>query len=200
MRNIEEYRFTRLLLVAAIPACLLLVAACAGRRGMESPDDSIPPNGRSSFDFIYNSPSLDTEPPEDQELRPPVIAEELALPLFPPQALSGGAGPSTVAVRILVDTEGRVAEVADSPRLPSTPGPFADDFRRAVEDALAEWHFRPAQWRRYEPGEDLDGDGVADYRRVVESRVVTFYLDVRFDFEIVDGRGRVRSEQAPDKG
>ncbi len=111
-------------------------------------------------------------------------------------AVSAGAGPVIVAVRIMVDTEGIVAEVADSPRLASTPGPFAADFRLAVDEVLAQWRFRPAEWRRYEPGEDLDGDGVADYRRVVESRVVTFYLDVRFDFEIVAGHGRVTSEHS----
>jgi hypothetical protein len=175
---------------------LLLALGCAGRQAPEPPHESPPSRGLSSFDFIYNGASVDTTPPADQELRPPVIAEELALPLYPPEALSGGADPATVAVRILVDNEGRVAEVADSPRLPSTPGPFAPHFRRSVEDVLDSWKFWPAQWRRYEPGEDLDGDGVADYRRVVESRVVTFYLDVRFDFEIVDGRGRVRSDHS----
>jgi hypothetical protein len=194
----EENRLiTRLVLPAAVSACLLLACGCAGRRGPESPDETAPPRGQSSFDFLGDAASSDTIPPEDQDLRAPMIAEVLAQPVYPPQALIAGAGPAVVAVRILVDTRGRVAEVADSPRLASSPGPFAADFRRAVEDVLTEWRFVPAVWRRYEPGEDLDGDGVADYRRVVEHRVVNFYLDVRFDFEIVDGQGRVRSDQTP---
>lgn len=195
MRNVEQ-RVVRLILLAVAGACLLLPAGCSAHRSPDPPQTTDPSRGQSSFDFMYDGASVDTTPPEDQELRPPVIAEELALPLYPPQALSGSTEPSIVAVRILVDTDGRVADVADSPRLASTPGPFAADFRLAVEDVLAEWRFQPAEWRRFEPGEDLDGDGVADYRRVIESRVVTFYLDVRFDFEIVDGQGLVTSEHS----
>lgn len=182
---------------AVLAALLLLFAGCAGRRAAVDPGETSPPaRGRSSYDFLLDSAPVDTTAPADEELRPPVIAEEPALPAYPPEALAGGAGPSVLAVRILVDTEGLVAEVAESPRLPSTPGPYASRFRQAVETVLTEWRFHPALWRRYEPGEDLDGDGVADYRRVVETRAVNFYLDVRFDFEIVDGRGRVTSNQS----
>lgn len=177
-------------------ACLILAAGCSARRGPEIPDEPTEREGQSSFDFLRNGASLDTTPPQDQELRPPIITEELAQPLYPENALAAGIGPSIVAVRIMVDTEGSVAEVADSPRLESTPGPFAAEFRRAVEEVLAKWCFVPAVWRHFEPGEDLDGDGVADFRRLIDSRPVVFYLDVRFDFEIVDGRGRVTSDHS----
>jgi hypothetical protein len=192
----RRVQFVRLMMGTTVLVSLLLTSGCAGRHVPQPAADTVPPSGQASFDFMYNGASVDTTPPEDQELRPPVIAEELAQPAYPPGALAANAGPSTVAVRILVDTDGQVSEVADSPRLASTPGPFAADFRQAVDEVLAQWRFRPAEWRRYEPGEDLDGDGVADYRRVVESRVVTFYLDVRFDFEIVAGHGRVTSEHS----
>lgn len=192
----KRSRFARLFVGVTVLACLLLAVGCAGHRAPETAEPARQPRGEASFDFMYNGASVDTTPPEDQELRPPVIAQELAQPVYPAEALSAGAGPSIVAVRILVDTEGLVSEVADSPRLASTPGPHAAVFRGAVEEVLAQWRFLPAEWRRYEPGEDLDGDGVADYRRVVESRVVTFYLDVRFDFEIVDGQGRVTSDHS----
>jgi len=189
-------QWTHRMMCTALLTVALLAPGCAGHRGADVPEDPHQPaHGRSSYDFLMNSASVDTTPPEDEELRPPTIAEEPVLPAYPPEALAGNAGPSTVAVRIMVDSEGLVAEVADSPRLPSTPGPFAPQFRQAVETVLAEWRFWPAVWRRYEPGEDLDGDGVADYRRVVETRAVNFYLDVRFDFEIVDGRGLVTSDQ-----
>lgn len=192
----ERFLINRLGLSVAVSVCLLIATGCAGRRGPEPPEETAPLRGQSSFDFLRDAASSDTTPPEDQELRPPVIAEELAQPVYPTEALSAGAGPSIVAVRILVDTQGLVSEVADSPRLASTPGPHAAVFRGAVEEVLTQWRFQPAEWRRYEPGEDLDGDGVADYRRVVESRVVTFYIDVRFDFEIVDGQGRVTSDHS----
>ena len=70
--------------------------------GPEPADEILPPVGQSSFDFMYEGASLDTTPPDDQELRPPIIDGELAQPVYPPLALSAGAGSSIVAVRIMV--------------------------------------------------------------------------------------------------
>jgi hypothetical protein len=44
------------------------------------------------------------------------------------------------------------------------------------------------------PGNDLDGDGTADYVVATAHERVPVYYDVKFTFEIVDGRGIVRSE------
>jgi hypothetical protein len=189
-----RHRHAPLILVC----CLVLLTACTARRSPEPPQPPPPAEGRSSFDFMLNTPDLDTEPPRDQELRAPMLREEPPLPVYPATALAAGAGPATVALRLRLDREGRIAEVGQSPRLPSTPGPYAADFRRAAEEALAGWSFAPAIWRQFEPGEDLDGDGVVDYRRMIESRAVEFYLDIRFDFEIVDGRGTVSTDQSVD--
>jgi len=174
---------------------LALQLGCAARLAPDPPGDEAPPSGHSSFDILLNGATLDTEPPRDQELRPPMLNAEPVLPVYPETALAAGAGPAIVAVRVHIDAEGRVAGFDHSPRLASTPGSFAAEFRRAVEVALGQWAFLPAVWRRFEPGEDLDGDGVVDYRRVLDTRAVSFYLDIRFDFEIIDGHGVVRSDQ-----
>lgn len=100
----EKNGFAWTLVQVAVLACLVLSVGCSARRVPESPDDAAQRRGQSSFDFLHNGASMDSIPPEDQELRPPVIAEELVLPVYPESALAAGAGPSTVAVRILVDT------------------------------------------------------------------------------------------------
>ena len=38
------------------------------------------------------------------------------------------------------------------------------------------------------PTQDLDADGKPDYRIVTLSEVVSVYYDIRFTFEIVDGK------------
>ena len=96
-------------------------------------------------------------------------------------------------VRVIIDATGRVDRVIDSPFDHSPAGPFHDEFRSAVDTALEGWVFEPAQRRLLEEGEDFDGDGAPDYRRVVSSEAIPVYLDLRFDFRIVDGEGVVAS-------
>ena len=98
-----------------------------------------------------------------------------------------------MVVRIVIDTEGRVSSVADSQLAPSTAGVFAADFREAVETAVRRWRFLPGHIDQLENGDDVDDDGKADYVRIVQRDLVPVFYDVRFDFEIVDGRGRVNS-------
>ena len=59
------------------------------------------------------------------------------------------------------------------------------------------WKFVPAQWQWLEDGKDLNGDGAPDFRRVVKAEAVAVYLDVRFDFKIVAGKGEVRKTGPP---
>jgi len=112
------------------------------------------------------------------------------LPGYPPEALAAAVPPATVAVRILIDTEGRVASVADTPLAASTPGPFLPVFRAAVEAALAAWEFYPAHLDTYQE-RDRDGDGVIDDSVLVEYRPIEVYYDLAFEFAIVGGQGSV---------
>jgi hypothetical protein len=119
-------------------------------------------------------------------------------PAYPAAPLAAQAPPASVGVRIVIGTRGHVVEVGESPVVRSTPGPFAADFRAAAEAAVRAWRFRPARLRRLEPGDDYDGDGKPDFTRVVGSEAVPSYVDVRFDFEIVAGKGVVRrADPAP---
>jgi hypothetical protein len=55
----------------------------------------------------------------------------------------------------------------------------------------------PAQWQWLQEGKDLNGDGAPDFSRVVRAESVVVYLDVRFDFRIVAGRGEVSKTGPP---
>jgi TonB family protein len=122
-----------------------------------------------------------------QMVGPPV------LPVYPAQALAASAPPFLVAVRITIDKDGKVTKIEDSPVLASSTGPFAGEFRAAVDDAVRRWRFSGGYIDQVEDGKDLDGDGKPDYTTLVERDPVDVLYDVRFDFEIVRGEGKVRS-------
>lgn len=144
--------------------------------------------GTSSMRFITDSPPAR----EGIEFQPARPVGALTLPEYPSEALQGLAGKATVTLRFVIDPEGKVTDVGDSPKACSSVGPFAAAFRAAAERAVRSWKFTPAQWQQVEPGKDLNGDGKPDYVRVVRSERVSVYMDVSFDFEPVAGQGLVR--------
>lgn len=150
-----------------------------------------PPRGEVTFRALADIAAPGSQATSTEEVLPPVPMPG-NLPLnYPPRPLAAGHGPATVVVRVIIDAAGRVEQVMDSPLMESTEDPFFGDFKSAVEGAIRSWVFQPAQWRQLEEGKDFDGDGKADYRRVVRSGPIPVYLDLRFDFRVVDGQGIV---------
>jgi hypothetical protein len=103
----------------------------------------------------------------------------LATPVYPLAAYSKHTAPITVGVRVTIDAEGRVAEVRPSLRVFSSAGPLAPEFERAVEEALAQWRFRPAEARHLVPKTDSVG---REYWQVTRAEKTTWSLDVAFTF------------------
>jgi hypothetical protein len=178
-----------------ITGLLLGTAGCARHAAPAAPPTQSEPDsyrGQSSFEVLADGKQK-SDLPRDQDFVPPRPIVELATPAYPWRALSAKYGKASVIVRVVIGTEGLVTEINDPPNNTPAVGPYADDFRSAVEQAVQRWKFQPAAYRQFEDGKDLNGDGKPDYQRLVRSQVVPVYLDVRFDFEIVNGKGRVRS-------
>jgi hypothetical protein len=144
------------------PSVLLLVAGMGLAACRHAP--TLQPRGESGFTFIDPPASptpvqkkgviddAPTEPVETMLLAVP--HQPLAKPIYPPAALGRQSTPALVAVRITVDATGSVADVRPSWLAFSSPGPFAAEFQAAVEAALAQWRFRPAELRRLAPATD----------------------------------------------
>jgi len=77
-----------------------------------------------------------------------------------------------------------------------TGGECGVAFRSAVEEAVRTWRFTPAQWRRLAPGDDYDEDGKPDFERVLESRRLSVYVDIRIEFSLIDGVPEVTIQSA----
>ena len=174
-------------------ASIVAATGCAHPPPKIFPKASPPPHGQVEFQFIADPKMAPPRVTDHQELVAPSPIGRLVAPTYPPAPLAAHAGPASVALRIVIGAEGHVVEVRDSPLMGSTPSPFAADFRAAAETAVRRWRFSPGRIDQYEDGADLDGDGVPDSTRLAQSDVIRVFYDVRFDFEIVGGEGRVRS-------
>jgi len=187
----------RLALIVA-PLTVLVLLSCGPKKPPESPPPAppapAPPGGKTSYAFVFDPSNPALKLDSDMRFMRPSPRGALALPLYPDDALRAGDGPHHEIVRVVIDDQGDVASVGDSPLGTSDGGLYATSFRKAVDDAVHSWHFMPGVLSRVAPGNDLDGDGKADYVVTTAHEVVPVYYDVKFTFEIVDGRGIVRSE------
>jgi hypothetical protein len=156
------------------------------------PTEETPAEGRTSSRFVFDPGNPALGLPKDVEFHPPQPLGRLGLPDYPVTALAARED-AVVGVRFVVNPEGAVGTVLPSPLVASTGGTLAGEFQAAAEAAVRGWKFVPGWIARLEEGNDLDGDGKPDYKRAVELRNISVYLDVRFDFELTEGDGKVRA-------
>ena len=177
-----------------ILAFVVGLTGCAAKRPVARTAPPPPSaEGKTSYSYIFDPGNPALGLPEDVQFRRPFPQDTKTLPKYPENALAVRDGPHLEVVRFIIDTHGNVERILDSPLESSDGGPFAADYRRAVEEALKSWRYEPGVLQHVEPGEDKDGDGKPDYKVMTSSEVVAVYYDVRFTFEIVDGKGVVKT-------
>jgi hypothetical protein len=181
---------------AALGASAILAAACTAKQPPAPTPKPQPParEGSSKYSFIFDPANPALNLPEDVKFMRPSARGSLAFPVYPADALGAGDGPHCEIVRIVIDDHGSVTKVDDSPLGASDGGPYATEFRTSVEQAVRTWQFLPGALQKVAPGNDLDGDGKPDYTVTTSTEIVSVYYDVKFTFEIVDGKGVVRKE------
>jgi hypothetical protein len=103
----------------------------------------------------------------------------LKLPVYPPAALAAKSSDALVSVHVAVDRRGRVTEISPSRLGFTTPGPFAPEFFAAVETAITQWKFVPAQMQFPETS---TRDGGAVNAAAVRRESVESSFDVTFTF------------------
>jgi hypothetical protein len=110
--------------------------------------------GSSAFHFVETQTSRPAAPaavytlPDDTPqtfVEPAKPIEPLAKPAYPSRALGSNAGPIFVGVQLAVDSLGNVTNVQQSWKTFTSPSRYEADFRAAVEAAVRQWRFYPAQ-------------------------------------------------------
>ena len=187
---------TQRLRIALTTSLLITLAAagCAHKKPVTTttPAPSLP-EGKTTYSYIFDPSNPALGLPEDVQFSRPRPTETTTLPKYPERALAAHDGPHREIVRIVIDTHGVVSQVLDSPMGQSDGGPFAEDYRRAVDEAVRTWRYQPGALQHVAPGNDLDGDGKPDYKVVTSWDLVAVYYDIRFTFEIVEGKGVVKA-------
>ena len=196
----------RRILASAAVLLTLGTMACAHKNAApRAPEPSspataatpVPLGGRTAFTFMADPSVSPPKVSDHQELVAPDPIGRLVPAIYPAGALAADAAPASVGLRIVIGDDGFVADVRDSPLAPSTASPFAAEFRAAAETAVRRWRFTPGEIVQYEDGADVDGDGQPDSKSIERSDRIRVFYDVRFDFEIVAGEGRVHSSADP---
>src|SRR5262245_6628988 len=176
------------------PACLapMILAACIAASGCAVKSVTTPPVGRVDYQMLPD-PNATLPALQGRQVFMAPVPLESPLPEYPPAALVDDAPPVTVVVRVVVSDAGAVRQVLGSPLEPPGRSVPEDPFRVEVERAVRTWRFKPALIRTMKEGGDLNQDGKPDYDVLVGEAPISTYLDLRFVFEVVEGRGRVRT-------
>lgn len=178
--------------LAGILSCLM---GCARKHALAEPAPERKLTGITTLAFLPDPSNSGSRLPKDEEFLSPYPVETPA-PIYPPKLLTTDCRGGVVYLRIIIGTDGHVGETRDSPLGRTTPGECGAVFRAAVEEAVHTWRFTPAQWRRLAPGDDYDEDGKPDFQRVVDSKLLAVYVDIRIEFSLVDGKPEVTIRQA----
>lgn len=179
----------RRLLIAVV-----LLAACRAKTPEVLPQTLADPNpqGDVSAKLIPDPSGPTLELGADEEFVRPYIRPDNPQPAYPEGLVRLRLAPHVIAVRMIVDERGQVAEIGPSPVAESTTDEYCAAFEESVKTALRQWRVSPPQIRKFRPGADLDGDGKADYRVLASSRALKAFFDISFTFAIVDGKPVVR--------
>jgi hypothetical protein len=81
------------------------------------------PEGKSKYNYIFDPGNPALGLPEDVQFRRPLPQDNKTLPKYPENALAAHDGPHREVVRFVIDTEGSVDRIADSPMEASDGGP-----------------------------------------------------------------------------
>ena len=171
----------------------LASVCCAHHHKVLAPD----PEGKTSVRVLN---ALETPPaggsglpaPPGERITPAYASPDNKLPEYPPYALKAGCGQGVVAVRVHINAEGNVSAQRDVPGHPLPADECHMAFRAAVQGAVNTWKFAPAF--RQTPIVDPATDAHAPVLHW-KQEPVAIYLDLEFNFEVVAGKGVVRSGQ-----
>src|SRR5262245_59576821 len=194
------------------------LAACATRRPPRPPRPISPPAppGRSlsgvvDFEVLRDPSAPSVKPREDQDYQAPQLLEGAGLPPYPEELLPLALPEQEVTVRIVVGEQGQVVTAVPSPldagatptvsaappgASANTAGEHRPRFQEAALAAVRRWQFTPPRIRTFRPGEDCNGDGQPDSQVLDSETPIRVFLDLRFRFSVVDGKGVVEQVES----
>lgn len=141
--------------------------------------------GAVSGEVLHDPAQPIATPSVDEVHEPPRQMAGNAMPSYPPALVSKRLPPVSVSVRIVVGSDGQVASVE-----PLTPDQD-EQFLAAVRASVLTWRYEPFVVIEWADSPDANGDGEPDGQHVAAERAKPFRFDMRFTFEVVNGKPKV---------
>ena len=173
-------------------ATVLLVACSATKPGEARPPT--PKIGQVSYEAVTAADATSSTLVPEVDYIPAAPAPENTSPVYPQCLLNLGLPPQKVVMRILVDDQGQVTEVRGSAAPSEVDPAYRADFETAISEAVRDWQFTPAMRRAYVDSPELDSQGRPLYKVLKSVKPAPSYFDIRFIFEVRDGRAVVRNQ------
>lgn len=176
----------------AAAGATVLLTAC---RTTTSPRAAEPARASLSGTATYEAviePSANTAKQVSQRLfLPAAPGDENHPPVYPEELVDLALPPQRVVVRLDLDERGHVTTVTPNDGASEADPRYRAAFETAIRIAVDRWCFRPATQRAFVDSPD-DGSGKPPYKMLKAETPVPTYFDIRFIFEVMDGRGVVR--------
>lgn len=177
-----------------VAGALVLLSAC--RSAAPSPASEPPPSltGKATYEAVME-PSVDTSTQVTQRLFIPAAPGDANLPpLYPDELLDLELPPQKIVVRIVLNEHGHVDSVRTNAQASDADPKYRTAFETAIRIAVEGWCFRPAIQRTFVDSPP-DGSGKPPYKMLETEKTAPTYFDIRFIFEVSDGKGFVRQTE-----
>lgn len=115
-------------------------------------------------------------------------------PVYPDTLLSLQLPPQRIVVRVFLDEHGQVTSVQTNVEASEADPQYRPAFEAAIRTAVEGWRFSAAMERTFVNSPD-DGSGEPAYKVLKAEVAVPTWFDLRFIFEVTEGRGVVRQVQ-----
>ena len=176
-------------------ACLgaaLSVSACRTTVPSQVPPERTPSlSGTARYEAVQ-APSEDTSRQVSERLFIPAEPGDANEPPgYPKELLRLQLPPQNIVVRIVLDEHGQVTAVATNVAASEADPQYRPAFEDAIRMAVHNWHFKAATERTFVNSPD-DGSGKPAYKVLETETAVPTWFDIRFIFEVAEGRGIVR--------
>ena len=169
---------------------IVIGAASCRSTARSTPAQSPVLTGRATYEALSEPNAEVSEKVAHREYIPAQPAVENRPPEYPRQLVGLNLPPQELVVRITLDEYGRPSQIQARDAMSRVDGRYRDAFDAAVRSAIGKWRFTPAAHRTFVDSPDA-GSGAAPYKVLKSEVPIATYFDIRFTFEVRDGKGMV---------
>ena len=174
----------------AFGALLSLAVLCCrtAAQNVAAPSPSL--KGRAIYEAVLEPGATIARMVSQREYIPAAPAGDNQPPVYPEEIVGLGLPPQKIVLRLFLDETGRIDDIRPSDIPSEVDEKYRDSFQSSIRRAVQTWRFSPAMRRVFVDSPD-DGSGQPPYRVLKSETPSRTYFDIRFTFEVHEGKGIV---------